>query len=63
MAYMGNLTVFNIGGNKYRLITFIDYESQDESTVTKILERKQEITTKQIQKLGDFFHIAPVMFL
>jgi HTH-type transcriptional regulator / antitoxin HigA len=35
----------------------------DESTVTKILERKQEITTKQIQKLGDFFHIAPVMFL
>lgn len=23
-----NLTVFNIGGNKYRLITFIDYESQ-----------------------------------
>jgi HTH-type transcriptional regulator / antitoxin HigA len=35
----------------------------DEFTVTKILERKQEITTKQIQKLGDFFHIAPVMFL
>jgi HTH-type transcriptional regulator / antitoxin HigA len=35
----------------------------DEYTVTKILERKQEITTKQIQKLGDFFHIAPVMFL
>jgi HTH-type transcriptional regulator / antitoxin HigA len=29
----------------------------------QILERKQEITTKQIQKLGDFFHIAPVMFL
>lgn len=25
---VGNLTVFNIGGNKYRLITFIDYESQ-----------------------------------
>jgi mRNA interferase HigB len=25
---VGNLTVFNIGGNKYRLITLIDYESQ-----------------------------------
>ena len=25
---VGNFTVFNIGGNKYRLITFIDYESQ-----------------------------------
>jgi mRNA interferase HigB len=23
---VGNLTVFNIGGNKYRLITFIDYK-------------------------------------
>lgn len=23
-----NLTVFNIGGNKYRLITYIDYQSQ-----------------------------------
>jgi mRNA interferase HigB len=23
-----NFTVFNIGGNKYRLITFIDYDSQ-----------------------------------
>lgn len=22
---VGNLTVFNIGGNKYRLITYIDY--------------------------------------
>ena len=22
---VGNLTVFNIGGNKYRLVTFIDY--------------------------------------
>ncbi|MGB2926815.1 MAG: type II toxin-antitoxin system HigB family toxin [Limnothrix sp.] len=25
---VGNLTVFNIGGNKYRLITFIDYSYQ-----------------------------------
>ena len=23
---VGNFTVFNIGGNKYRLITFIDYK-------------------------------------
>ena len=35
----------------------------DESTVTKVLEKKQEITAKQIQKLGDFFHIYPIMFL
>lgn len=25
---VGKLTVFNIGGNKYRLITYIDYQSQ-----------------------------------
>ena len=25
---VGNLTVFNISGNKYRLITFFDYSSQ-----------------------------------
>jgi mRNA interferase HigB len=25
---VGNFTVFNIGGNNYRLITFIDYEYQ-----------------------------------
>ena len=35
----------------------------DESTVTKVLEKKQEITARQIQKLGDFFHISPMMFL
>ncbi|HHP7232630.1 MAG TPA: type II toxin-antitoxin system HigA family antitoxin [Xenococcaceae cyanobacterium] len=35
----------------------------DESTVTKVLEKKQEITAKQIQKLSDFFHISPIMFL
>ena len=35
----------------------------DESTVVKILEKKQEITAKQIQKLGEFFHISPIRFL
>jgi mRNA interferase HigB len=25
---VGNLTVFNIGGNKYRLIAFVDYTYQ-----------------------------------
>lgn len=25
---VGNFTVFNIGGNKFRLITFIDYKNQ-----------------------------------
>lgn len=35
----------------------------NEYTVTKILENKQEITAKQIQRLSDFFHISPIMFL
>ena len=26
--FVGKLTVFNIGGNKYRLIAYIDYQSQ-----------------------------------
>lgn len=25
---VGNFTIFNIGGNNYRLITFVDYEYQ-----------------------------------
>ena len=25
---VGNFTVFNIGGNKYRLITYINYQQQ-----------------------------------
>ena len=35
----------------------------DESTVALVLEKKQEITARQIQKLGEFFHISPIMFL
>ena len=35
----------------------------DEPTVTKVLEKKQEITAKQIQKLSEFFYISPIMFL
>jgi HTH-type transcriptional regulator/antitoxin HigA len=35
----------------------------NESTVTKVLEKNQEITAKQLQKLGKFFHISPIMFL
>ena len=35
----------------------------DESTVGLVLEKKQEITARQIQKLGEFFHISPIMFL
>ncbi|NJL52141.1 MAG: transcriptional regulator [Hydrococcus sp. SU_1_0] len=34
----------------------------NESTVTKVLEKNQEITAKQVQKLGKFFHISPIMF-
>ncbi len=35
----------------------------DEHTVTKVLENKKDITAKQIQRLSDFFHISPIMFL
>ena len=43
----------------HNLISIFD----DESTVNKVLEKKQEITAKQIQKLGEFFHISPIFFL
>jgi HTH-type transcriptional regulator / antitoxin HigA len=35
----------------------------NESTVIRVLEENQEITAKQVQKLGEFFHISPIMFL
>lgn len=34
----------------------------DESTVNKVLAKKQELTGRQIQKLSDFFQISPMMF-
>jgi HTH-type transcriptional regulator / antitoxin HigA len=36
---------------------------EDESTLTRILDQKQEMTAKQIQKLGIFFQISPIRFL
>ncbi len=36
---------------------------EDESTVAEVLEKKQEMTAKQVQKLGDFFQISPIRFL
>ena len=36
---------------------------EDESRVVEVLEKKQEMTVKQIQKLGDFFQISPIRFL
>ena len=36
---------------------------EDESSIAEVLEKKQELTAKQIQKLGDFFHISPIRFL
>ncbi len=36
---------------------------EDESTVAEVLEKKQEMTAKQVQKLGDFFQLSPIRFL
>ena len=36
---------------------------ENESTIAEVLEKKQELTAKQIQKLGDFFQISPIRFL
>jgi HTH-type transcriptional regulator/antitoxin HigA len=36
---------------------------KDESSIMEILEKKQEMTAKQVQKLGDFFQISPIRFL
>ena len=36
---------------------------EDEFTIALVLEKKQEMTAKQIQKLGDFFQISPIRFL
>ena len=43
---MGDLTVFDIGGSKYRLITFVDYRRQ-------IVYIKHILTHKQYDK-GDW---------
>jgi mRNA-degrading endonuclease HigB of HigAB toxin-antitoxin module len=39
------------------------YQRTDESSIMEILEKKQEMTAKQVQKLGDFFQISPIRFL
>ena len=44
--FVGDLTVFNIGGNKYRLIAFVHYGRQ-------IVYIKQILTHKQYDK-GDW---------
>jgi HTH-type transcriptional regulator / antitoxin HigA len=36
---------------------------EDESSVREILEKRQEMTAKQVQKLGGFFQISPIRFL
>ena len=36
---------------------------ENESSIMEILEKKQEMTAKQVQKLGDFFQISPIRFL
>lgn len=36
---------------------------EDESSFMEILEKRQEMTAKQVQKLGDFFQISPIRFL
>jgi HTH-type transcriptional regulator / antitoxin HigA len=36
---------------------------EDESSIMEILEKKQEMTANQVQKLGVFFHISPIRFL
>jgi HTH-type transcriptional regulator / antitoxin HigA len=36
---------------------------EDESTIALVLEKKQEMTVKQVQKLSNFFQISPVRFL
>ncbi len=36
---------------------------EDESTIAEVLDKKQELTAKQIQKLGDFFQLSPIRFL
>ncbi|BAZ46806.1 transcription regulator with HTH domain protein [Chondrocystis sp. NIES-4102] len=35
----------------------------NEATVINILEKNQEMSAKQIQKLSEFFSISPLMFL
>jgi hypothetical protein len=36
---------------------------KDELTVIKVVEKQQELTVKQVQKLNNFFHISAMMFL
>jgi len=36
---------------------------EDESSIALVLDKKQEITAKQVQKLGNFFQISPIRFL
>ncbi|MFM5981795.1 MAG: type II toxin-antitoxin system HigB family toxin [Sphaerospermopsis kisseleviana] len=58
---VGNFTVFNIKGNHYRLITYIDYKSQILfiRIVLDVLNGKRQLTEKEIQDLAVVFKINP----
>ncbi|MDJ0592892.1 MAG: type II toxin-antitoxin system HigB family toxin [Pleurocapsa sp. MO_226.B13] len=49
---VGNFTVFNIKGNKYRPILDID-----------IVNGKRSISKEQAKKLGEYFKISPSLFI
>jgi hypothetical protein len=59
--------VFNIKGNKYRLIVSIDYEAQliyykYFLTHTEYVNGKRNITLAQAKNLPKFFKLSPGLF-
>ncbi|MDD5176464.1 MAG: type II toxin-antitoxin system HigB family toxin [Sterolibacterium sp.] len=68
---VGELTVFDIGGNKYWLITYIRFEKQivylreigSQGVVPEILADKQNLNFSQVRALGKRFGSSPAIFL
>ncbi len=57
--------VFNVGGNKYRLIAIVSYPKAGlpESTLSEVLLGRRRLNTRHIGILARYFRIDPGVFL
>jgi mRNA interferase HigB len=64
---VGRCIVFNLGGNKYRLVAAIHYNRgvayvRHVLTHAQVLHGKRKLRREHISRLADFFGVSPAAF-